>query len=124
MSSTKILRLNKDLKVIISGIIPQLKDPRITGMLSVVRTDLSNDLSYCKVYVSSLEGEEATKNAVKGLTSAEGFIKREIVAKLKIRKCPQLIFVADNSIEYSGNINATLKRVLKDVKEDDGEADE
>ena len=124
MSSTKILRLNKDLKVIISGIIPQLKDPRITGMLSVVRTDLSNDLSYCKVYVSSLEGEEATKNAVKGLTSAEGFIKREIVAKLKIRKCPQLIFVADNSIEYSGNINATLKRVLKDVKEDNGEADE
>ena len=124
MSSTKILRLNKDLKVIISGIIPQLKDPRITGMLSVVRTDLSNDLSYCKVYVSSLDGEEATKNAVKGLTSAEGFIKREIVAKLKIRKCPQLIFVADNSIEYSGNINATLKRVLKDVKEDDGEADE
>ena len=93
-------------------------------MLSVVRTDLSNDLSYCKVYVSSLDGEEATKNAVKGLTSAEGFIKREIVAKLKIRKCPQLIFVADNSIEYSGNINATLKRVLKDVKEDDGEADE
>ena len=124
MSSTKILRLNKDLKVIISGIIPQLKDPRITGMLSVVRTDLSNDLSYCKGYVSSLDGEEATKNAVKGLTSAEGFIKREIVAKLKIRKCPQLIFVADNSIEYSGNINATLKRVLKDVKEDDGEADE
>ena len=124
MSSTKILRLNKDLKVIISGIIPKLKDSRITGMLSVVRTDLSNDLSYCKVYVSSLDGEEATKNAVKGLTSAEGFIKREIVAKLKIRKCPQLIFVADNSIEYSGNINATLKRVLKDVKEDDGEADE
>ena len=124
MSSTKILRLNKDLKVIISGIIPQLKDPRITGMLSVVRTDLSNDLSYCKVYVSSLDGEEATKNAVKGLTSAEGFIKREIVAKLKIRKCPQLIFVADNSIEYSGNINATLKRVLKDVEEVSGEADE
>ena len=124
MSSTKVLRLNKDLKVIISRIIPELKDPRITGMLSVVRTDLSNDLSYCKVYVSSLEGEEATKNAVKGLTSAEGYIKREIVSKLKMRKCPQLIFVADNSIEYSGNINATLKRVLKDNAEELEETDE
>lgn len=119
MSSNKVLRLNKDLKVIISKIIPELKDPRITGMLSVVRTDLSNDLSYCKVYVSSLEGEEATKNAVKGLQNAEGYIKREIASKLKMRKCPQLTFIADNSIEYSGKINATLNEVLKNVKEEE-----
>lgn len=123
MSSNKVLRLNKDLKVIISKIIPELKDPRVTGMLSVIRTDLTNDLSYCKVYVSSLEGKEATKNAVKGLQNAEGYIKREIASKLKMRKVPQLIFVADNSIEYSGKINETLNRVLKNVKEEE-ETDE
>lgn len=119
MSSNNVLRLNKDIKVIISKIIPDLKDPRITGMLSVVRTELTSDLSYCKVYVSSLDGEEATKNAVKGLTNAEGYIKREIASKLRMRKVPKLIFVADNSIEYSGKINATLNRVLKDVKEEE-----
>lgn len=119
MGSNNVLRLNKDIKVIISKIIPDLKDPRITGMLSVVRTELTSDLSYCKVYVSSLDGEEATKSAVKGLKNAEGYIKREIASKLRMRKVPQLIFVADNSIEYSGRINATLNKVLKNVKEEE-----
>ncbi|MGN0661234.1 MAG: 30S ribosome-binding factor RbfA [Oscillospiraceae bacterium] len=118
MSSTKILRLNKDIKFIISDVIRDLKDPRISGMISIVRTELSNDLSYCKVYVSSLEGEQSAKNAVKGLENAKGYIKREISGRLKIRKIPDLRFVADNSIEHSESINDTLKRIIKSDAEE------
>lgn len=121
MNQTKILRLNKDLKFIISNVMRELKDPRVGGMISVVRTDLSNDMSYCKVYISSLEGEDAAKRAVKGLESAKGYIKRELSSKLAMRKCPDLKFIADNSIEHSEFINDTLKKVINPDKDENSD---
>ena len=80
-------------------------------MITIVRCDVSNDLSYCKVYVSSFEGFDKAKEAVKGFESASGLLKREISNVLRLRKCPELEFVADNSIEHSIKIN----KILKDV---------
>ena len=116
MSSTKVLRLNKDLKVIISGIIPQLKDPRITGMLSVVRTDLSNDLSYCKVFVTVYGTDEEKENTFIGLEKAKGFIKRQLSGMVKMRKMPEITFVPDDSIAYSIHISEILNKINEDNK--------
>lgn len=115
MASYKPRRLSEDIRRIISGKIRDLKDPRInnSGMITIVRCDVSNDISYCKVYVSSFEGYDKAKEAVKGFESASGLLKREISNVLRLRKCPELEFVADNSMEHSLKIN----KILKDISD-------
>ena len=125
MAGYKPRRLSEDIRRIISGKIRDLKDPRINnnGMITIVRCDVSNDISYCKVYVSSYGGFEKAKEAVKGFESASGLLKREISNVLRLRKCPELEFVADNSMEHSIKINRILKEVSSDrlVSDDDSE---
>ncbi len=124
MASHKAGRMSEDIKRIISGKIRDLKDPRINknGMLTIVRCDVAGDGSYCKVYVSSFEGYEAAKEAVKGFESASGFLKREISNVLGLRRSPELRFIADDSIEHSAQINEKLKSIIADEKEDSDEA--
>ena len=125
MAGFKPRRLSEDIRRIISEKIRDLKDPRINknGMITIVRCDVSNDLSYCKVYVSSFEGFDKAKEAVKGCESASGLLKREISNVLRLRKCPELEFVADNSIEHSIKINKILKDVSggKSYSDDDND---
>ena len=113
MSGVKSGRMSEDIRRIVSAKMRELKDPRLGGgsMLTVIRCDVSGDGSYCKVYISSLEGFEKAKEAVKGLTSASGYLKREISNVLKLKKCPDLKFVADNSAENSVRIFEKLKNI-------------
>lgn len=115
MAGFKPRRLSEDIRRIISGKIRDLKDPRINcgGMITIIRCDVSNDSSYCKVYVSSFEGYEKAKEAVKGFESASGLLKREISNVLRLRKCPDLEFIADKSMEHSMKINEILRDVSK-----------
>lgn len=110
MADFKSGRLASDVQRIISGMIPDLKDPRVKGqMLTVVRCEVSRDRTSARVYVSSMNGFESAKEAVKGLESASGFIRREISDVLHIRKAPELKFIADDSSEYSAHIAKMLK---------------
>jgi len=112
MANFKAGRMAEDIKRIISAVIRDLKDPRISsGMLTIVRCDVSNDMSHCKVYVSSFDGFEKAKEAVKGFESASGYIKREISNVLRLKHCPELKFIADNSIEHSAEINKILREL-------------
>ena len=122
MAGYKAGRMSEDIRRIISGKMRDLKDPRIAGgdMLTVVRCDVTRDGSYCKVYISSFEGFERAKEAVKGFESATGYLKREISNALKLRKAPELKFIADNSGEESALINKKLKELhLEDIPDDD-----
>lgn len=112
MASHRVDRLAQDIKWQLSDLIRTLKDPRITSMLSVVRVELTNDLSQCKVYISSLDGIEQAKTAVKALSGAAGFIRREISMRVDMRRTPQFLFIADNSIEYSADIAKKLDDLL------------
>jgi len=110
MANFRINRISEDVKRQLVSIISQLKDPRVNeSIISVLRVDVTNDLSYATVYVTSLDGMKMAEKAVEGLNSAKGFIKREIGKNLEIRKIPELIFKASNSIEYSSYISETLK---------------
>ncbi|MBQ6180780.1 MAG: 30S ribosome-binding factor RbfA [Ruminococcus sp.] len=111
MPNFKNSRMAEDIKRELTAILRELKDPRIDKMLTVVRADLSGDMSSCKVYVSSFEGMERTVESVKGLKNASGFIRRELFARLKMRKSPELTFVADNSIERSAEISRKLNKL-------------
>ena len=125
MASYKVGRLSEDMKRELSALVRELKDPRISKMLSIIRCEVSGDLSHCKVYVSAIEGEEATAASVKGLTSACGYLRREIGNNLHLRKCPELHFVADGSIAYSAKINTSLHGLdLPEDEEPDGDAPE
>lgn len=111
MANFKVGRMGEDIKRELTAIFRELKDPRIAEFITIVRVDLSNDLSHCKVYVSCFEGIEKAKESVLGLTSASGFIKRELFHRLPMRKCPELKFIADNSIEHSAEINEKLREL-------------
>ncbi|HIS77010.1 MAG TPA: 30S ribosome-binding factor RbfA [Candidatus Merdivicinus excrementipullorum] len=119
MASFKIGRLSEDIKRELSLLIRELKDPRISKMLSIIRCEVSGDLSHCKVNVSALEGETATKESIKGLNSASGFLRRELGNRLHLRKCPELHFIPDGSIAYSAKINHILQEL--DLEEEAGD---
>ena len=108
MAGYKINRITSDIKIALSELLREIKDPRVSKLLSIVKVDVSGDLSYATVYVSAIEGFEATVNSVKALKGAAGFLRRELGAALKLRKVPELRFVADDSIEQSANISKII----------------
>ena len=86
MANFKANRTEEDILREMTAILRELKDPRIDPMLTVVRAELSRDLSDCKIFVSSLSGKETAKESCNGLDSASGFIRRELLRRLKIRR--------------------------------------
>lgn len=109
MAGYKINRVTSDIKLALSELLREVKDPRVSSMLSIVKLDVSGDMSYATVYVSAVEGSEKTAESVKVLNkSAAGFLRRELGSRMKLRKVPQLRFVADNSIENSAHISQII----------------
>ena len=105
MSGHKLGRTTENIKRELTAIFRELKDPRVMGkMLTVVRVEVSSDASFAKVYVSDLKGIDSAKEAVKGLTAATGYIRREVGSRLHLRKTPELKFIADDSIEQGFNM--------------------
>lgn len=114
MPNYRMDRTGEDIMRELTAILRTVKDPRVTGsMISIVRVDVTRDLSYATVYISSMNGIDAAKEAVKGLRSAAGYMRRELGMALKLRHTPELRFVADDSIEYSSNIAAMINKISK-----------
>jgi len=108
MSNHRIDRVSEDIKRELVFIMRDLKDPRISGMLSIVKVDVSGDLSVAKIYISAMEGVDTARKSVDGLTSAAPFIRRRLSERVKIRKLPELKFIADSSIQYASDISKKM----------------
>lgn len=124
MAGYKNGRITSDVHRELAALIRELKDPRISKLLSIVKVDVSGDLSSAKVYVSAVEGEEATAASVKGLKNAAGYLRRELGARLRLRKTPELRFIADDSIIQSANIASIIEGFVynsPDEEDEDGE---
>lgn len=117
MPGFRLDRVNEDIKREISDIVRNLKDPRIRGIISIVKVEVSQDLSYAKIFVSDVGGD--AEEAVKGLKSAAGFIRKELASRMHIRKTPELKFFRDDSIEKSARIAKMLNDITKDEHKDD-----
>ena len=104
-------RTGEDIRRELTAILRTVKDPRVTGLVSIVRVDVTRDLSYATVYVSAMEGFAAAREAVRGLTSAAGYMRRELGQALALRHVPELRFVADDSIAYGAHIAHTLEQL-------------
>ena len=121
-NSVKNTRINSEVLKELSRIISrEIKDPRIAPMTSVVSVEVAPDLKTCKAYISVLGDEEAQQNTVKGLQSAEGYIRRELAHTLNMRNTPEIKFVLDQSIEYGVMMSKKISEVTKDIKDDEEE---
>ncbi len=109
MAGYKINRITSDIKIALSELLREVKDPRVSKLLSIIKVDVSGDLSYATVYVSAIEGKDKTVESVKALKGASGYLRRELGSRLKLRKVPELRFVADDSINISANISKIIE---------------
>ena len=122
MPGHKLGRTTEDIRRELSALLRELKDPRTQNMLlSIVRVEVTNDLSYCTVYVSAMEGLDRAKTAMQGLRSASGFLRRELGRRLQLRHVPELIFKATDSIEYGANIARILHDLEKEERQEETE---
>ena len=120
MAGYKTNRTAEDIKREIIAVMSEIKDPRVQGkLLTVIRVEVSNDLSYAKVFISDMNGFESAQVAVKGLKSATGFVRREIGKNLRLRKVPELKFIADDSIQHGMDIAKKLKDIESRSEEDE-----
>ena len=119
MPSNRIGRINEEIQRELADQLRRLKDPRVSqvGMVSITRVDTTGDLRYARVYVSVLN-KDLEKDALKGLKSAAGFLRRELGRALQLRYTPELQFIADDSIQHGAHI----LEILHQVEERDAQA--
>lgn len=122
MASNHIQRVNDDIRRCLAELLRQVKDPRVHqgDLVSVVRTETTGDLRYCKVFLSVL-GDVDVKEFRKGLKSCSGWLRHELGSSLSLRYTPELLFELDHSIEHGAHINSLIREL--DIPEDSGEED-
>ena len=109
MASNRIGRINEEIQRELSALIPAVKDPRVSGMISVTAVETTPDLRYAKAYISVLDKENGER-VLKGLRSASGWLRRELGSALKLRYTPELVFQLDDSIDKGAHILELLRR--------------
>ena len=110
MASNRIGRINEEIQRELAELLRNLKDPRVQTMISITRVDTTPDLRYSKIYVSVLE-EARQKEAVKGLKSAGGWLRRELGSRLQLRYTPELVFELDDSLKYGAHMFDLLTKL-------------
>ena len=112
-NENRLNRINEELKKELSQIISyELKNPEVTGMISVTRVKITPDLKYAKVYVSILNSKNDEKT-IEGLKKSAGFMRSQIAKRINLRITPELVFEKDDSMEYGMKIEAILKDLNK-----------
>ena len=108
MASNRIGRINEEIQRELASLIPSVKDPRVTGMISITAVDTTPDLKFAKIYISVLDKSDSTQ-VLKGLKSASGWLRRELGRALQLRYTPELTFVRDDSIDQGAHILDMLR---------------
>ncbi len=124
MSMFRLNKLSEQIRDEISQLIAsgKVKDPRVSTFLSINRVELSRDLAYAKIYVSSFMDTHKTKQGVRGLENAAGFIRTSLSKKLHIRQCPHLTFIYDESIQEGFDMVKKLEALeIQPESEEDAE---
>ena len=122
-------RLGEEIKKIVSGLLlKDLKDPRLSAMISITAVEVTSDGSYATVYLSVLGTDPSTETAaeqqseiIEAFNNAKGFIRREIGHQVKLRHVPELVFKIDRSMEYGRHISKIIDDLDIDHSSDDGE---
>lgn len=114
--SIKNNRVSGEVRRVLSEIIrSDVKDPRISGLVSLTEVYVAPDLKTCKAYVSVLGKQEELEATVAGLTNAEGYIRRELAHRLNLRHTPEITFIADGSIAYGVEMVHKLEKLVEQI---------
>lgn len=121
MASNRINRINEEIQKELSSLLRRVKDPRVQDtMISITRVETTPDLRYTKVYVSFLQ-EDRVKNAMAGLKSAGGFLRRELAHNLQLRYAPEIVWSLDDSITYGAKLLELINSLeIADESTDEG----
>lgn len=122
-------RLGEEIRKIISELLlKELKDPRLSAMISVTAVEVTSDGSYATIYLSVLgmssaaeDMEKQQQDVIEGMNHAKGLIRKEIGRQVKLRHVPELIFKIDRSMEYGRHIDKIINDL--DIKHDSEEED-
>lgn len=115
-NNNRMGRIDEEYRKELSQIISyDLKNPNVTGMISVTKVKVTTDLKYAKVYVSILNSKNI-KETMEGLKKSSGFIRSELAKRINLRNTPELIFEIDDSIEYGAKIDSILKEILPEER--------
>ena len=122
MASNRINRINEEIPKELSSLLRTVKDPRVQGtMISITRVETTPDLRYTKVYVSFLQ-EDKSEEALKGLKSAGGYLRRQLGTNLKLRYAPEIVWALDDSITYGARMLALINSLEVGHDEDSDES--
>ena len=111
-NNNRMGRIDEEYRKELSQIISyELKNPNVTGMISVTKVKVTTDLKYAKIYVSILNSKNI-KETMQGLKKSAGFIRTELAKRINLRNTPELIFEIDDSMEYGAKIDSILKEIL------------
>ncbi len=111
-NNNRIGRIDEEYRKELSQIIGyELKNPNITGLISVTKVKVTPDLKYAKVYVSILNSKNINET-MEGLKKSSGFIRTELARRINLRNTPELVFEIDDSMEYGAKIDSILKKIL------------
>ena len=123
MPSNRIGRINEEIQRELAELIRQLKDPRVQTLISITRVDTTPDLRYAKVYISVLD-EARSKDAMRGLRSASGWLRRELGSRLQLRYTPELVLEEDDSLKSGAHMYDLLSKLSRAEYSQDGENDD
>lgn len=117
MANNRIGRINEEIQRELSTLLLNVKDPRVSGMISITAVDTTSDLRHAKIFISPLN-KDSSKDVLKGLKSASGWLRRELGHNLDLRYTPELTFVLDDSIDKGAHILDLLRKTeSKDIQE-------
>lgn len=117
-NNNRIGRIDEEYRKELSHIIGyELKEPTVTGLVSVTKVKVTTDLKYATVSVSILNAEDK-EESLKGLKKSAGFIRTELAKRINLRNTPEILFELDESLEYGAKIDTILKEILPEKKED------
>ena len=121
MAGNRIGRVNEEIQRTLAALIPTVKDPRVTGLISVTAVETTPDLKFAKVYISVLDKQDGAQ-VLRGLKSAAGYLRGELGRSLQLRCTPQLTFVKDDSIDKGAHVLSLLRdpNVVKPPKDEEG----
>ena len=124
-NSIKNTRINGEVRRELSAIIQnEIKDPRIDPMTSVVEVEVAPDLKSAKAYISVLGDEQAQRDTLEGLRSAEGYIRRALARTVNLRNTPEIRFIMDQAIEYGVHMSKLIDDVNRESLEKEGDKDD
>lgn len=119
MKSVRIERINAEIQKAVSHIIDNdIRDPQIDAIISVSSVETTPDLSYCRIFITSI-GTTPSDEVLARIKGAAGFIRGRLSRMIKLRITPRLEFLKDESVEYASNIENILNSITYSTKEDE-----